>query len=70
MVAVDAQASAGGVMVVEVRHMTRAAITGGAAVTVVQPTSLYILTDSRQVLMRRSGFSEPEIDLEFREVFA
>jgi hypothetical protein len=70
MAAVEGLANGSGVMSIEVRHMTRAAIAGGSAVTLVQPTSLYILADSRQVMMRRAGFSEPEIELEFREVFA
>lgn len=70
MCVVDATANGSGVMSVEFRHPLRAAVSGGAAVTLVQPTALYILGSSSLDLPRRAGASEPPMAAEFIEVFA
>lgn len=69
-VVVDATASAGGAMTVEVRHMLRTAIASGAAVTLDKPTALFVAVDSGLSLPRTSGRAAPPVSIEFAEVFA
>lgn len=59
-----------GVMSVEVRHMLRAAVSSGTAVTLERPTALYVRTESGLSLPRQPGAFEPELAAEFVEVFA
>lgn len=70
MCAVDATASGAGVMTVEFRHRLRAAVSGGAAVTLIQPTALYILSGPSLDFPRQPGRAEPGMGAEFIEVFA
>ena len=71
MVTDDATANGSGVMTgVSFRHMLRASVASGAAVTLSQPTALYILTETRQEFARVPGQAQPGISLDFDEVFA
>lgn len=70
MCVVDATANGSGVMTVEFRHMLRAAVSGGAAVTLIQPTALYILESPQLEFQRQPGFAEPGLSATFVEVFA
>jgi hypothetical protein len=66
----DATASAGGVMTVTVRHMLRAAVTGGAAVTLAGPTSLWRLENPDVVSGFESADLAPAMSFGLVEVFA
>lgn len=69
-VASDAAANGSGAMTVEVRHMTRAAIAGGAAVTLDRPTALYIMAEPTLELPRAPGRVQPAFGFDLVEVFA
>lgn len=69
-VVADATATDAGAMTVEVRHMLRSAVASGSAVTLEKPTALYVRTDSSLAMPRQPGGVEPEMSVEFVEVFA
>lgn len=69
-VVADATANGSGVMTVEIRHALRAQASSGAAVTLVQPTALYILTEPTVELPRQPGWAQPSLGLDLVEVFA
>lgn len=69
MCVVSATANGSGVMTVEFRHLLRAAVAGGAAVTLIRPTALYILTQSSLDFPRVGGNAEPPVSADFVEVF-
>lgn len=71
MVTDDVAADGSGVMTsVSFRHMARASVASGTAVTLVKPSALYILTESRQEFPRQPGQAQPGVSLEFEEVFS
>ena len=70
MVAADATANGSGVMTIEIRHALRAQVTSASAVTLVQPTALYILTESTLEMARQPGPVQPALGFDLVEVFA
>lgn len=66
----DATASGGGVMAVTVRQMLRAAVAGGAAVTLASPTALWQLEDPDVVSDFDPGDISRPITFGLVEVFA
>lgn len=70
MVVEDATANGSGVMTAQIRHALRSSVSSGSAVTLVQPTALYVLTESTLSLPRLPGPVEPGFSLEFIEVFS
>lgn len=70
MCVVDATANGSGVMTVEFRHMLRSAVAGGAAVTLNQPTALYILSGSTLDMPRQPGRAQTGLAADLIEVFA
>lgn len=66
----DAVANGSGVMVVKVRHMLRAAVASGTAITLDKPTALYIRTEANLAARRELWTVEPPLACEFVEVFA
>ena len=70
MCVLDATANGSGVMTVEFRHMLRAAVGGGAAVTLNQPTALYILSGSTIDMPRQPGRAQTGLAADLIEVFA
>lgn len=66
----DATASAGGVMTVTVRQMLRAAVTGGAAVTLAGPVALWRLETPDVSTGFESGDIAPPMSFGLIEVFA
>lgn len=66
----DAAADGIGLMTVNFRPMLRSTVLHAAAVTTIQPTALYILTESRQEFPRMPGQAQPGLALDFEEVFA
>lgn len=69
-VVADATANDAGAMTVEVRHMLRAAVASGTAVTLDKPTALYVRTEAGIMLPRMAGNFEPGMSLDLVEVFA
>lgn len=69
MAAADAAADDSGALTVEVRHPLRAAASSGAAVTLLDPTALYILTTNEFGSAYESALAPP-MSIELREVFA
>jgi hypothetical protein len=69
MAAADAAADDSGAVTVEVRHPLRAAASSGAAVTLLDPTALYILTTNEFGSAFESALAPP-MSIELREVFA
>ena len=69
-VVADATATDAGAMTVEVRHMLRAAVSSGTAVTLDKPTALYVRTESGLALPRQPGNVDPGLSLDLVEVFA
>lgn len=65
-----AQANGSGVMTVEIRHMLRAAVTGGAAVTLIRPFALFVLATPELDFPRDPGAGQPTMAADFVEVFA
>lgn len=65
----DAAANGSGVMTVVNRPMTRAAISGGAAVTLIKPTALFFMPEPL-VLPRSRGGVCPAFSVRFVEIFA
>jgi hypothetical protein len=65
----DAQANAGGAMVVEVRHRLRAAWPSGTVVTLEKPTALYTRATSEAEYPRIRGTTAPPFSVEFTEAF-
>ena len=69
-VVADATANDAGAMTVEVRHMLRAAVASGTAVTLDKPTALFVRTEAGIMLPRMAGNYEPGVSLDLVEVFA
>jgi hypothetical protein len=69
MAVADAAADDTGALTVEVRHLLRAAVSSGAAVTLLDPTALYILTTNDFASAYDSALAPP-MSIELREVFA
>lgn len=69
MAAADAAADDSGALTVEVRHPLRAAVASGAAVTLLDPTALYILSTDEFGSVYESALAPP-MSIELREVFA
>jgi hypothetical protein len=69
-VVADATATDAGAMTVEVRHMLRAAVASGTAVTLDKPTALYVRTEAGIALPRMPGNVDPGMSLDLVEVFA
>jgi hypothetical protein len=69
MVAADATANGSGVMTVEFRHSARASVAVDAAITLTQPTALYVLTTPTLSLARSPGPMQPPIGFDLMEVF-
>jgi hypothetical protein len=65
----DGLANGSGVLTVEVRHQLRSARASGAAVTLLDPTALYILTTNDFGSVYDSALAPP-MSIELREVFA
>lgn len=65
-----ATSSSGGAMTVEFRHPLRAAVSGGQAVVLDQPTALYILVSPEIGTAYGAGNRARPLSIEFREVFA
>jgi len=63
-----ATASAGGIMTVAVPHMLRAAASAGAAVTLIKPTALFVLSGAFHGPRSRAMYEPFSVDIE--EVFA
>lgn len=66
----DATANGSGVMTVEVRHMLRAAVASGSAVTLDKPAALFVRAEAGIALPRMPGNVEPGMSLDLVEVFA
>jgi len=67
----DATANGSGVMSIECRPMLRAAVASGAAVTLLQPTALFVLADPANLdWPREAGGICPGVTIELVEVFA
>ena len=66
----DSTASAGGVMTITVRQMLRAAVTGGAAVTLASPSALWRLETPDVSTGFESGDIAPPMSFGLIEVFA
>jgi len=69
-VAADATSDSGGAMTVHIRHALRAGLSSASAVTLAQPTALYILTEPTVELPRQPGPVQPSFGLDLVEVFA
>lgn len=69
-VVADATATDAGAMTVEVRHMLRAAVASGTAVTLDKPTALYVRTEAGLALPRMPGNVDPGMSIDLVEVFA
>lgn len=69
-VVADATATEAGAMTVEVRHMLRAALSSGAAVTLDKPTALYVRTEAGLAMPRMPGVVESGMSIDLVEVFA
>lgn len=69
-VVADATANDAGAMTVDVRHMLRASVASGSAVTLDRPTALYVRTEAGLMLPRMPGLAAPGMSAEFVEVFA
>lgn len=66
----SATADGSGAMTVEVRHMLRAAVTSGAAITLDRPSAIYVLAESSLTVGRQAGRVQPGFSAEFIEVFS
>lgn len=69
-VVAGATANDAGAMTVEVRHMLRAAVASGTAVTLDKPTALFVRTEAGLAMPRQPGLVDPGMSVEFVEVFA
>lgn len=66
----DATANGSGVMVVTVRMPLRAAVTGGATVTIIRPRALFVLASPTLTFPREDSGRCPAFSVEWIEVFA
>lgn len=66
----DATADGAGQMVVKFRHMLRAALAGGAAITLERPTALFVRVDAGLSMPRDRGLTGRPASVDFMEVFA
>lgn len=70
MVTDDATADGSGIMTVSFRHMLRASVASATSVTLVNPVSTYVLTESRQEFPRVAGGAMPGVSFDFDEAWA
>lgn len=66
----DATANGSGVMVVKFRHMLRATLSSGAAITLDRPTALYVREQAGLATPRSPGLLGRPMSVGFVEVFA
>lgn len=65
----DTTSNGAGAMTVNFRHMLRATVAGGAAITLIQPTAAYIRTEAGLAAPRDRGLLGRPMSLDFVEAF-